>query len=213
LTKYLFALLAVATVSPAAVIFSNGTPNLNNPNSRGITIHRSADDFTLGTASNVDSIRFWMVAEPGDFGGTLTYAIYQNSAGALETVIDTASVTGVTPVFLNQIPQNIHAIYEVNFALPSSLALGAGTYWLELHEGPTLTTGNDVNVLWAITSGVTGNAKQNQNPTLPTTNVGNALAFELVGAPSTTGVPEPGSIALTCVGLAAICARRYKNRV
>jgi len=215
----LLTLLASALVANAApLLFDNGAPDLNSPNARGIAIFRSADDFTLGSAASVSSIRFWMVDQPGNFSGSITYAFYQNSAGALGSLISSATVSGITPLFLNQIPVNVHQIERVDFDLPVPLALDAGTFWLELHDGSSLTTAanaNTTNVLWARVSGDSaGNAKQSAIPNLPSNNIGNELAFQLFGNSSsaTNAVPEPATISICAFGLVALAVCRRKLR-
>ncbi len=204
---------AVSAIAPAATIFDNGAPDLVGANARSITIFRTADDFVLGTSATVDSVRFWMLAQPQEvYSGTLTYAFYQNSAGSLGAVVSTGTVNGIVPVFLSQVAQNIHAIYQVDFNLLAPLALGSGTYWLELHDGPSLTNAGSTQVLWQNLASIAGgNSKQNQNPQLPSNNVGGAQAFQLLGTVGSTSVPEPATMAATVIGLAALGLLRRRQ--
>lgn len=208
-------LAATSAIAPAAVIFANGTPDETKANSRSISLFRSADDFTLASASTIESIRFWMVATEQGFAGTLSYAFYQDANGALGSVVSSGSFTNVTPLFLSEIPVNIHDHYLVDLNLPSALNLAAGTYWLELHDGATLTTNNDADVLWAVAANGPGNARQSQVPTIPTNQTTNALAFSLYGnvntAPPST-VPEPSTITISLAGLIALGLLRRPNR-
>lgn len=110
------------------------------PGACSISFYRAADDFTLAAASNIDAVRFWMVAMDQSFGGTLSYAFYQDSNGALGSLITSGSISNVTPLFLPQITGFVQNTYQVDFSLPSTLNLPAGTYWLEVHDGATLTT-------------------------------------------------------------------------
>lgn len=214
---FLAALLAATSaLAPAAVIFANGVPDQSQPGSRSISFYRSADDFTLAAASNIDAVRFWMVATDQSFAGTLSYGFYQDSNGALGTLITSGSVSNVTPLFLSQIPGFVQGTYQVDFNLPSTLSLAAGTYWLEVHDGATLTTNTAAEVLWSIANTGPGNARQSQVPTIPTNQTTNDLAFSLYGTVDTslappTGVPEPSSIALSLAGLAALGALRLRN--
>ncbi len=180
-------------VSAADTLYSNGQPNTTSPNSRGMALFRCADNFTLASPVSVSSIRFWMVAQPNNFSGSITYAFYNDSSGALGSVVSTATVSNITPVLLNQIPGNVHSIYLVDFNLPTPLTLAPGTYWLELHDGSNLTTvanPNATNVLWAIVPGVSGNAKQSSVPNLPSGNTGQELAFQLLGSVITVTPPS-----------------------
>lgn len=197
------AALCFAAVSPAALIFSNGLPDTSQPDSRGIALSRMADDFSLGGPATLAAVRFWMVSVPGQFGGTLSYAIYQNSAGALGNVVGSGTVN-VSPVLLNQIPLYLQRYYQVDFNLPAPLALAAGTYWLELHNGSDLTNAANVEVLWGIVGGdPLGNAQLGLGGQLPSSNTFDELAFQLYSS-DTAGVPEPASIAICAFGLAAI---------
>jgi hypothetical protein len=192
-----------AHAASAQPIYSNGASNPESAAGRNMAVFRIADDFELASGGELGSIRFWMVAEPGDFAGELTYAIYEDDGGALGGVVDTATVGGVTPALVNDLPGFIQAHYRVDFDLPGPLALGAGTYWLELHVGPTLTGSSPVEVGWAVAAGnPPGNAKQNPVPDLPASDVGYTLAFELL--------PEPGSTASAAAALAALGALRRR---
>ncbi len=202
-------LLSGGSIASAAAIFANGSPDTNAPNSSSIDIFRSADNFVLSNPANLTSIRLWLVTQSGEFQGSLTYAIYENSAGALGNLIQSNTVSGITPVLLNQIPGDIHSISVVDFDLPAPLVLGAGSYWLEIHHGSSLTSGTGFpNVLWAVVGGGGGgDAKRNPIPGLPTNSVNIELAFELFdssGAAPSGAVPEPATIAISLAGLAAI---------
>lgn len=190
---FLFTTLLAATsaLAPAAVIYSNGAPDPTQPGARSISFYRAADDFTLAAASNIDAVRFWMVAMDQSFGGTLSYGFYQDSNGALGSLITSGSISNVTPLFLSQITGFVQNTYQVDFNLPSTLSLAAGTYWLEVHDGATLTTNTAAEVLWAIVNTGPGTARQSQVPTIPTNQTTDALAFSLYGNVSTAPAPRP----------------------
>lgn len=211
----IFALALVTLANDAgAQIFANGTPDQTQADARSISSFRSADDFNLASASSISSIRFWMLATDQSFAGILSYAFYNDAAGAIGAVVSTGSVSNIVPQYLSHVPGFIYDTYLVDINLPSALNLAAGNYWLELHDGATLTTNNNADVYWSIAAGVTGNARQSVAPTIPTNPTTNALAFSLygeVGPPSTT-VPEPSTVALSFAGLVALGLTRLRKR-
>jgi len=211
--RFAFVLCTVAFMGASAqagLIVDNGT--LDTITDRTMTAFRVADDFTLAGPANVVSAQFWMtiVGAPSSFSGNITYAIYNNSAGTLGSLVATNTVSGLTPIPTGG-PSGGGLGYLVQFNLVAPVALGAGGYWLELHEGTTLTQDDFSSVYWA-TSAQTGNAKQDTVPTLPTTNTNKELAFRLFD--TAVGVPEPGSITMIGLGLVALGfrARRQLRR-
>lgn len=210
---FALALLTLAKGADAQ-IFTNGTPDQSQANARGISLFRSADDFSLASSASVTSIRFWMLATDQSFAGLLSYAFYNNSAGALGSVVSSGSVSNVTPTFLSHVPGFIYNTYQVDINLPSALNLAAGTYWLELHDGATLTTNNNADVYWSISANMAGNARQSMVPTIPTDPTNNALSFSLYGTFNTasTTVPEPSTMALSFAGLVALGLVRLRKR-
>jgi hypothetical protein len=97
----------------------------------------------------------------------------------------------------------------VQFNLVSAVVLGAGTYWLELHEGPTLSTDDGTGIGWELSAN-TGNAKQGlASNGIPQGTVNNEYSFQLYDtAFGAAAVPEPSSVVLMFAGLAAMCGKR-----
>jgi hypothetical protein len=193
----------------AGTIVNNGTPD--NVNAYNITQYRAADDFTLAGASTAASIQFWIATiNPSDFNGSITYAFYADNSGALGTQIALGTVSGLTP---GAVEGNLgpYIFYPVSFNFVSPVSLAAGTYWLELHEGASLTANDGTATFWA-ESAQSGNAKQDSNPTLPTTSRNVELAFQIFDT-AIASTPEPGSMALTSLGIGAlVCfARRWRR--
>jgi hypothetical protein len=89
----------------------------------------------------------------------------------------------------------------IDFNLGSPLALSAGTYWLELHEGTDVTTSDGSAIFWATSNGSAGDAKQDSNPTLPSSGQNVELAFQLF---DTASVPEPTTWVLLAAPLPAM---------
>lgn len=91
-------------------------------------------------------------------------------------------MSGITALSLNPIPGNgSYQMERVDFNLAALLSLATGTYWLELHDGSSLTSianPNAANVFWAIVSeNAAGNAMQSGISSPPSGNTGNALAL------------------------------------
>jgi hypothetical protein len=166
-------------------IFNNRVPD--NAPGFNMTAFRVADYFVLGAPASVKSLEFWFAPGNGnpvsDFSGTVTYAFYKNSAGALGALVARGTVSGLVPTptggTMAVCDRPPHCpVQEVRFNLVASVPLVAGTYWLELHEGNTLTANDGTRIAWASTA-KTGNAKQDSLPTLPTRSVNRELAFRL----------------------------------
>lgn len=209
--KTTLAALALSVSAQAALIFDNGAPTTLG--ARDISLFRSADDFTFASGQTVAGIQFFYswtspaVSEPAaNFSGTITYAIYNDSAGSIGSQLATGTVSGLASTFTGIIiPGSNAKINAVQIDLVSAVALGAGTYWLELHEGPTLSTVDGTNIGWILAAN-SGNAKQGLAANgLPTGTVNNELSFRLHDTTfAATGIPEPSSIALLAAGLVAI---------
>lgn len=215
--KIALAALAFSISAQAALIFDNGAPTTLG--ARDISLFRSADDFTLASGQTVAGIQFnytWTnpaVSDPAtNFSGTITYAIYDDSSGSIGSQVATGSVSGLASTFTGIIiPGSNAKINAVQLNLVSAVALGAGTYWLELHEGPTVSTNDGTGIGWVLSNNA-GNAKQGlASNGVPTGSVNNELSFQLYDtAFGATGVPEPSSIVLIAAGLAALVGLRQR---
>ncbi len=210
--KSIFAVLAAGMSAQAGLIFDNGAPSVSG--SRDIGLFRTADDFILGSAQTVAAVQFayswtnpWVADPVENFSGTITYAIYDDSAGSIGSLITSGMVSGLASTFTGiMVPGSNAKINLTKFDLVSAVALGPGTYWLELHEGPTLSTDDGTGIGWTLVSGDGGNAKQGLTANgLPVNNVHNELSFQLYDtAFGATEVPEPGTVVLMAVGMAAL---------
>jgi len=180
------AFLALTTTAFAGQVFNNGTPN--DFDSYGITASRTADDFTLSSATTIASVRFYWGPTTGrplsDFSGTITYAIYNNNAGSIGALIASATVTASASTPTGGFRSTCGGApncpnYAVTFNLATPLNLAAGTYWLELHEGGSLTSNDGTTTYWATAAGA-GNARQcTLCLGLPSTTYNVNLAFQL----------------------------------
>src|SRR5258706_3387070 len=125
----------IPAVADASPIYNNGAPVFIGGN---ISQVRSADDFVLASSANVTAVRFFASVFPGNtfstnFSGDIAWEIYNDSAGSIGTVVSSGAVTGL-------VGSASGSFFQLDFDLGSTLALSAGTYWLELHEGATLSS-------------------------------------------------------------------------
>ncbi len=196
-------LLAACWTLRATSLFSQSPPNSN---ATDFTSFRVADDFTLSSAATLDEIDFWYAAAFQTDLASVTYAIYNDASGALGSMLYTGTVT---PTTAPDVPDDT---FFATIALPN-LMLSAGTYWLELHDGSSLTdTDFGIDTFW---DNVDDNASYNallspmatpgDPPSVPVTFSGSEQqAFQIDG--TAAPVPEPSTFLL--VGCAAVFAIR-----
>lgn len=216
--KLLTLALSLASLAPHAyggLIYDNGLPT--GSGGHNLTVNRLADDFTLAAPTTLTGVRFWMaIFNGGNFSGDLSWAIYNNNAGAIGTLVGSGSTSSATLT-----PSGTSACalgcstFQVDFAI--NQAIGAGSFWLELHEGLSLGGTDPTSVYWADRSSVTGNpAKADGNlVNPPAASLGDVdYAFQLFNSATQPGpdVPEPSTYALMASGLAlAALARRFRR--
>ncbi len=155
------------------------------------------NDFALGSASTVSGFRFWTLSPSP--GTAVSWRVFADVAGTPDGLLGsgtaplTTTGTGIFPLGAGAGERHV-----VDFSI-GALALGAGTYWLELLD---LTGGGSTAQFWETSSPVLGSGSVH-------TASGSAgafdLAFEVVGSVAT--VPEPATAALALTGLALLGLR------
>ena len=208
------AILQSSGTARASVLWNNGAPNITNLGGSGMSDTNQAQDFLLAVTSDLTAIRFWSLEGiPGDYTGSIFYQIVTNASGSpSSTVISSGLVVPTrlaagTVLGFNQF-QNDFTITANNVA--------AGTYWLELHNGPLGTTAF-TDFYWSYTDLNGTNTPTNRgqefdlNAATGWATNDQETAMQIFGAPSAVGgVPEPSTLLLTSVGLAALLLRHRR---
>ena len=202
--------VAAAQLSFAAPVFDNGAPDqVYGTQMSDVLV---AEDFSLAALTTISSIRFWSIqSATTDYLGSVYWAVYDNVGGAPGAVLfgntavmTTASATGNSTGF-----GYAEYVFDVDVA---DFDLGAGTYWLGLHNGP-LALIAPREMLWSTTASTIGSESMYFDSTFGWTGAGTNLAFVLDGTGVVVpppGVPEPGTLAL--VGLAVLAARVARRK-
>lgn len=173
-----------------------------------------ADDFTLSNQSTVTDLFFdYTFSEGGspDDLGAVTFAIYANHNGALGTVLQSATIASGSVTRTGQsglCPTCASATFSI-----APLPLAGGTYWLELHNGTSLSDDTGFEVGWgAVNDNADLIARFNASGMTPDTPVDssgfNQYAFQVIG----TTVPEPGPLALLALGLSILAVKTGRSR-
>ena len=194
------ALFALALAGSAeSAILGNGPPNQSGGSD--LNAYLEADKFVLANFSLITQIQFWTLqGGAADYAGSTFWGIYTDSTGSPGTAINSG-----TPVLVGTTTGNTtFGLTEYTYKIPVNVALGAGTYWLVLHNGPiNAQPATDFYWAWSADTGNSKNLDLSIAPQwIPNSS---ALAFEL------TTVPEPGSLSLMGTGLLAAWLVR-KNR-
>ncbi len=192
--------LALSGAASAATVYDNGAPDLLFGTQ--MSEFQVAENFSLGTGYNVSNLRFWTVqAGAADYTGSVYWAIYADSAGQPGALVAGGTTAAVSGALAGGSTGFGYAawVYDV----PVSVTLGAGSFWLGLHNGSLAST-DPTEMLWATTAA--GSAPQGMYLDGTWVNTLNEHAFLIEG----TVVPEPGAAVLMLAGLAAMAgvARR-----
>jgi len=198
-------LVSAASAASATIVVNNGLPNQSGGSEMNSFLE--ADNFTLGAAStNLNLVRFWSLqSSAGDYTGSISWSVRQNSANAPGAI---AAWGSATPVGVST-GTNAFGLSEFRYEFAINSILSAGDYWLVLHNGPNASQ-PDTDFYWEWSSdAVTGNSESFDLLNPASGWVGNSAEFAFqLEAQSARVVPEPASIALVALGLAVLRVRR-----
>ncbi len=187
----------------ADIVYSNGAPNQHNGNAMGDFLQ--SEDFTLAAPNFISTITFWdLEAGPGDFKGSLYWAIQKDAAGIPGAIVASStnasvlrSATGLTDT------SGLFFEFKDIFNIAPT-ALSAGKYWLTLHDGPLGNT-DFADFYWEWSN-----------------DDGNGQEFDLIAnagwdsnfaehAFQLSNVPEPASLLLLATVLVPFAVRRLQT--
>ncbi len=218
LTRFRFAvalpaILSLTTAASAAaqVVVNGGAPN----EGAGWNIfddNRAAAMFSIGTSTSFDAIRFWGILPDGPtYTPDVYWQILDDDAGKPGTTV-AAEGHAVADALLRTELTGSPGFFSWQFDLNAgSQTLGAGDYWLALHDGPLDPSGfTGSSLIWETTD--------NGQYAIQTFSVDDnwdvitdsGEAFELSN--DVVGTPEPGNLVLLGTGLVAVGGLRVRRR-
>ncbi len=189
---------------------SDPTLSYNSNANISYDLARTADDFTLSSATTINSITWWGFNEAGGWTETKSYQGFTFTFYADNSGIPGASFLTIDPVTL------ISANADGNYSDPSvwvytaalNVSLNAGTYWLSIYDKPT-----DSSWGWMMSDGVPdgvtswSSQKMGAGDWSQNAMYSNA-AFELTGSQ----VPIPTAAWLLALGLVGLAVVRRRIR-
>ena len=176
-------------------VYDNGAPDHASGNNMGFAWQ--ADDFTLGAATSLGQLTFWSLEAPDAYRGSISWEILGDAGGTpSSTILASGSAGGVTRSLLGGYLGLDEYANGLDFG---ALSLGAGTYWLVLHNGSLDNLGDPDEFLWE-TSGANGtpSGMETYDKGMSWSGNFNQHAFVM------SAVPEPGPLPMLAGGLCVL---------
>lgn len=196
---------ASTPAAAAVVIVDNSPPNHLTGNNMGYAFQ--AEDFTLAAANTLSGFRFWSLEGASTYRGSISWSIMSNGTGGPgATTLASGNQSAVSRTALGSY-LGLNE-YRNDFALNAPVALGAGTYWLVLHNGPNSDLGDPNEFLWeSAANNSTARGAERFALAGPWTTTGTEHAFQVLA------VPEPAQVLMLLAGLTlAACMGRREQR-
>ena len=187
------------------VVVDNSPPNHLNGSNLGFAFQ--AEDFRLAAGATLTSVRFWSLEGSGAYRGNISWSIMSNGAGAPgATTLASGTQNSVSRTALGSYLDLTE--YRNDFGLGTPLMLGAGTYWLVLHNGAPGNLGDPNEFYWettAVNSTLRGSERFDRLSGW--TSNGLEHAFQV------SAVPEPAHVLMLLAGMTLVgCIRRGEAR-
>jgi len=207
--------LQFASAAHGAAIWNNGGPALFNQGGSEMSDTMQAEDIQLSTMTNLTSISFWSLQfSPSDYNGSIFWQIVGDASGSP----DDLNVIGNGTATPSQTADGTvlgFSQFRNDFTI-NLIGIAAGTYWLELHNGPVTTTAfTDFYWSWAdldgTNTGTNRGMENGLNPVTGWTTNDNEHAFNISGD-AATAAPEPGTALLSFAAAGALAFLRGRKR-
>lgn len=205
---FLAIMIAAMPLCRGAVVFSSGTPGFpeaayfSDPGSS----RWLATQFTLSGSTTINSL-FLEGAYAFFNAGTdhFSIAIMADNSGTVGAVVGSYSYSDVPSTREEGVIAFEHQFYEYTLALPTTITLDPGTYWLSVVNASS--TGD-----WALSASPGGiPAPYGGSDTSPTSGYSYSTGPTFVYAfDDTAVVPEPSATALGGLGLCLLARRKRR---
>ncbi|WP_309707667.1 PEP-CTERM sorting domain-containing protein [Armatimonas sp.] len=195
------------------LIYTNGA--LSTGNAKNISSASIADDFVFSSTRSFDQVRVWLMdtSAPNNtlnnFGGTLSWLIYNNNAGLPGTIFASGTTSAVTLTDTGLKFGSTFSIFQADFSVPSQ-TLTAGTYWFRIRENGITDGADFTSTFWMDSGSSTGFqtvAGNGVNPTTWGNNGATNRAFNFFAS----SAPEPGTLPFLALGGTLVLARRRRK--